>query len=263
MGIGKKDFNGNLINKIHSRYEHFVIYEIQGVAGLDCLKFHLDIDESDSKGNLGDFNKVMTKYSELKAVIYKIQNEVFIKSRIANIVSIGLNGDVNGAVIQFQRLIDEINREYDSLFVHRLKYLVSALAFCSVLVVMAVSAYLQSGQNWLPPIICHLCYVTAGAGIGGFLSVSARLKKMTFEQDVSGLTFIAYGVERMFIAVFAGVIVYFAIRANLIAGMVRDLPNPLYGYVVLSIAAGFSETLIPNLLIKIEQRDQSAKIKVG
>lgn len=90
MAIGKMDFNGNQISKIHCRYEHFVIYEIHNVVGLDGLKFHLDIDELDTRNNLVDFNRIMTKYSELKSVIYKIQNEGYIKGRIANIVSIGL-----------------------------------------------------------------------------------------------------------------------------------------------------------------------------
>jgi len=63
-----------------------------------------------------------------------------------------------------------------------------------------------------------------------------------------------YAIERIFISIFASVIVYCAIRSNLAFGFVEKLPNPVVGYILFSIVAGFSETLVPNLLIKLESK---------
>lgn len=62
-----------------------------------------------------------------------------------------------------------------------------------------------------------------------------------------------YGVERMTISILAAAISYFAIQTELIFGLAKNISNPLIGYLFFSILAGFSETLVPNILTKIEK----------
>jgi hypothetical protein len=39
-------------------------------------------------------------------------------------------------------------------------------------------------------------------------------------------------MERMLIAIVAGVVVYFAIQSNLIFGVVKDLESPIFGLLI-------------------------------
>lgn len=97
-----------------------------------------------------------------------------------------------------------------------------------------------------------LVFVVTAGSIGGFLSISRRLRSTVFEKDVNPSLYIIYGIERVFISIFGAIVTYFAIRSNIIFGMVKDLPEPVTGYIVFSVLAGFSETFISNLLIKLE-----------
>lgn len=82
------------------------------------------------------------------------------------------------------------------------------------------------------------------------------MRKTIFEKDVKWYLYVIYGVERVFVSIFGAVIVYFAIRANIVFGIANELSRPIIGYIVYSIVAGFSETLVPNLLLKLEAENR-------
>jgi len=60
---------------------------------------------------------------------------------------------------------------------------------------------------------------------------------------------VLYGFERMVISICGSIIVLLAIKG----GLAFEFANKsLFSSLLISVAAGFSETLIPNLLVKIE-----------
>ena len=79
---------------------------------------------------------------------------------------------------------------------------------------------------------------------------------MTFEKAVNKWLYVLYGLERVSISIFGAVIVFLAIKNNLVFGMVNEFPNPLMGFTLFSIVAGFSETLIPSLLINLGKNEK-------
>lgn len=84
-----------------------------------------------------------------------------------------------------------------------------------------------------------------------------KLKQISLEEFEQynferSLNLIGLVTERIVISILASVIVYFCIKSNLILGICNDMETPIYGYMVFSVVAGFSETFVPNVLRKLE-----------
>jgi hypothetical protein len=255
--VGKKTPSGEMITKILSRGDEYVIYEIQTKTPSDSIKMQIDtIAETDQKP-LERFNEVRVNFSKIKGLLYKVYDDSSLKVRIAHILSHALSGKTTEANTQFNDLIKEINTEYSNQFKHRLRYLITIIMITIGLISLSINIYYYKRYADMTQVRT-LVYILTGGSIGGFLSVSRRLRKTVFEKDVNKYLYIIYGFERMFISMLGALIIYFAIESNLAFGIVNELNKPIYGLVLFAIVAGFSETLIPNLLIRLEKDEKSS-----
>ena len=62
---------------------------------------------------------------------------------------------------------------------------------------------------------------------------------------------IVYGMLRILIAIIASVFMYFLVKARVVLA-ITEIDASIFAILTLSFASGFSETLVPNLLRKIE-----------
>ena len=127
--VGGKDFTGNTITKIFSFADEYVVYEIQTKDLADSIKVLIDTELEEDK-QLGDrLNEIRANFSKIKGLLYKVNDDTSVKTRIAHIISHALNGKTEDANVQFKSLIEEINNEYSCQFNHRLRYLITILIF--------------------------------------------------------------------------------------------------------------------------------------
>lgn len=250
---GGCDSLGNTIAYIYSKGDEYVIYGVKSCSPAESIKVWIDERHENDHSKEDNFCQVREKFAKLKGVLYKVRDDVSIKYRIAHILSHAIGGKVEEANKQFDELMQEIEDEYAGLFRHRLYYLLSALGVVFLCIFFSIVVYhwkLFSDSEFVT-----LTYVCTMAAIGGFISISRRMKKIEFEKGVKDWLFIMYGSERIFIAVAGGVISYLAIKSNLIGGIVQELPKPVFGYMFFATLSGFSETFIPNLLIRVESKE--------
>ncbi len=252
--VGKKDDNGYEILSVFSKTDDWVIYEIKTPQVIDSLKILIyTIDPDDPKKIIDNFNRIRIAFIKFKGVLYKIQDYSSYKALAAHLLAHGLSGKVDDVIGQFDDLVNEIDTEYADLFKKRLTYLRTALAFVLLNIILSLLVYANTLFSSMP-LIRTLIFVSTGGSIGGFISVSRNLKKTIFEKGVGTGIYITYALERIFISIFAAVVIYFAISSNLIFGAVKKLEPAIYGYLAFAIVAGFSETLVPNLLIRLENK---------
>ncbi|RYE26689.1 MAG: hypothetical protein EOP45_03480 [Sphingobacteriaceae bacterium] len=252
--VGKKDPIGNEITFVYILADEFVIYEIKTINITESLKVRIDtLQEEDLNGIITNFAGIRADFTEFKGIIYKIQNYSSYKSIAAHLISHALNGQVEDAKNKFAELNKTINFQYAEQFNYRLYYLITALCFVLLNIIVSVIIYLthilDSSLH-----LRDLIFSVAGGSIGGFISLSRKLKEMIFEKDVKRYLFVAYSLERIFISMLAAIVAYSAIQSNLIFGVIKQLKHNIFGYIIFSIAAGFSETLVPNLLIRFEDK---------
>ena len=251
--IGTKDRSGNEIVNVFLRSDEFVIYEINAKNLVDSIRIAIEPwTKEDKNKRESNYYEIRAKYIQVKGLLYKVIDDASIKSQIAPILAHAVDGNVAEAKKQLDDLMIDINNTYKDQFRNRLRYL--ATVICLVLVCIIIT-YLTYNYDWYSEkVINRELIFTATAGtIGGFISVSRRIRQMVFEKEVDWYLYLFYGFERVSISAFCAVIAYFIIHSNLALGIINELTTPIYGILVIAFVAGFSETLIPNLLIKLEK----------
>lgn len=254
--VGSKDTTGNTITKIFSKGSEYVIYEIETKVLSDSIKVIIDTVKEEDTAPLEYFYAVREKFTKLKGLLYKVIDDTSIKARIGHILSHAITGKPTEANNQFDSLMCEIETEYRNQSKHRVKYLLTTISFLVFGIIASLLVY-SIGLFYDLIHIRYLIFISTAASIGGFISITRRLRQMVFDKDVSSYLYIFYACERMLIAISAGVVIYFGIQSNLIFGLVNNFDKPIYGYILFSIVAGFSETLIPNLLINLEKKENN------
>lgn len=253
--VGSKDSTGNIITKIFSKGDEYLVYEIKTMELSDSIKVMIDTKIEDDHVPIDNFSVVREKFTKLKGLLYKVVDDTSIKARIGHILSHAITTNPTQANSFFDNLIEEINREYASQSRHRINYLLTTVIIMSIGICISIIVY--SNSLYLNELLIrHFIFIATAASIGGFLSITRRLKQAVFEKDVKSYNYIFYATERMLIAIVAGIIVYFAIQSNLAFGIVKNLDKPIFGYLIFAVVAGFSETLIPNLLINLEKKEK-------
>lgn len=252
--VGNKDSSGDKITNILRKADEYVIYEVETKNLSQTIRIQIDSILEDDNSLTEKFTEISGVYIKLRGLMYKVTDVNTFKYQIAYAVSLAFAGKVEEAKQQMDSLITEINQQYSEQFQHRIRYLVTILSITLLLVAISITVYyynlIDSDVHFR-----NFIFIVTGGSIGCCISVSRRLKKTEFEKDVSLWLYILYGFERVCISAFGAIIVYFAIKANLLLGMVNQLTYALHGFILFAIVAGFSETLVPNLLIKLEKED--------
>ncbi len=92
-------------------------------------------------------------------------------------------------------------------------------------------------------------------GIGALFSTTVRLQLMAVDPMVSLSMHWIYGGQRVLVGVLGAIIIYFGFKSGIVDGLLRPVADSsipreidLYWLAFISVLAGFSERLVPNLL---------------
>ncbi len=133
----------------------------------------------------------------------------------------------------------------------RLNYLYSAFFIALVPFVCLLLFKFSNLFSGIPEIDIYAKITTFGA-LGGFLSVSLNVWKLEIDLDARRNFNFTAGSSRIFIAIAAAILAFYAIKAKFILGTLHEND---YGTYVALIAAGFSESFIPNIISKISKEE--------
>jgi hypothetical protein len=93
--------------------------------------------------------------------------------------------------------------------------------------------------------------------MGGFLSVCIGINKLSIDMDSDWRVNAISGASRVVISIIGSILVYMAIVSRLFLANF-SLQDSAAGIYTLSIAAGFSETFVPNILRQLPSDGRSA-----
>jgi hypothetical protein len=185
----------------------------------------------------------LSKVNALRSVtVWRAES---IDREIARAVYQSLEGDITNAAETLEgvrtRLQNLINLQ------GRLQYQISCLATVALfaMLCLVVRALASDQASLLSP--ARLASVAMFGALGGFLSISIGLKKLTIDPDADWRINAIAGASRIVIAVIASIFVYLMIAAKLALTSLNLLDSDA-GIYAISMAAGFSEKLVPNLL---------------
>ncbi len=171
---------------------------------------------------------------------------------IARAISQALDGNVENA----KRILTAVRGRLRNLRTlrGRLEYQTGSLAMTLLALVgfLVVAPPLLSNQDGSSFSPLLLAQVAACGGLGGFLSVAIGIRRVEIDPDAHWIVNGLAGALRIVIAVIGSIFVYCAIASELILGNL-SLQASTAGIFAISIAAGFSETFVPNVLQQVTQ----------
>jgi len=260
--VGSKDTHGNIIKYIYSSSDFYAVYDTDEDIHNCCVTI-IAVNEDIKESVLYDknYDLLNPKLNELKSILYKCGNDEAIKHIRGSITALGLNNPEH-AIVQLENLITNININYKASFEKKIFYLGGSFGVLVLFCILSATIRFNAISGTINPkfeTLELIFYIITSGVLGGFISVSYKLKSVVLEKDISRYYFLAYGVERLVISILASIVVFFSIKANIAFGFIKDTPNPFYGYIFFGVLAGFSETLIPDLLIKMEKQGQQEK----
>jgi hypothetical protein len=231
------EFHGDIIAKIIFGSKDFVIYTTEKYPERVRYFVANDTCEENLKEILVDLVKLNFEL--------KLNGELEENcSYIAAIYMLTFVGRISDAKELIAKLSNETSVGQDIRKRGKVNYLAYCLGFAVVAVLSAVvlkytlSSRFEEAFNYYKIAVC--------GSIGGFLSISIKLRSATYSFDRCNTLQILSAVSRIFISMFSAVIVYFFIQSNFLLGFLNNVPNHFLFY-CFAFIAGFSETFVPDI----------------
>jgi hypothetical protein len=249
--VGSFDSRGREILEVYWATKDYVIF--RHASGISPHFSDVDKLADSQRKTYGNIGPLLSGVNALRSGL--ILKTVSIDREIARAVAQALEGNVENA----SEILTAVRKRLLGLISTRgrLQYQLSAFVF--MMIVGAVTWWytttmVSSTQSGL---IIVLKVAVCGA-IGGFLSVSMTVKTLDIDPDSDWKVNSLAGASRIIIALIGSIFIYFAIKSKLVLGSV-DLLSPIEAAYALAIAAGFSETFVPNILQKVSDPDKNVK----
>lgn len=237
-------YKGERITSLYAAKAEYLIFE-----GDHCGEVTIATENLELKRRCSEISPKISIITEY--LISKREKKKFV-DRIGLAYCEAIEGNIENANKICDKIIDRI--ELYKSNIGRFYYLITCLG---MVVIALVISYLLKKYKFIPEIIPHF-YIMTYASIGGFLSIAKDIKKIHIDSSDFGWFQAFYGATRILISMFSGLIIYVLVKSEQVLPNLNSQDN-IYIVCILAIAAGFSETLIPNLLKRIE--DERTKNK--
>lgn len=255
--VGGKDSNGYEIVNIYSKGDEFVVYEITGVSEPESFRVILDTEiESDPENLIQNYESIKENLAEFRSVLYKGIHDKSVKHRAANAISTAIRGDIETAKLIFEKIKAQVASEYEAILFGRMLYILGAFVFLFITSVTSMLLYIFRDSEFVMgiPYVKNIIYAAAYAGCGGLLSVCINFQSIKFERELKLYAYFAYGIQRIIIACLCGVFAHALITGGIAFSFIMKTGHSYMALMAMCLASGFSETIIPNALKKLESK---------
>ncbi len=253
LKTGSADQRGRKILDILWSTQDYVIYRhTSGVSP------HFSDDGDIARKQRAAYSSIGPQLSKVNALrSATVWRAASIDREIARAIYQSLESDLKNAAAT----LDGVRTRLENLIniQGRLQYQTSCFLTVVVFAILylAVSLLLANEPVTLLSAARFASVAMCGA-LGGFLSISTSLKTLTIDPDSDWRINAIAGASRIIIAVIGSIFVYLMIVAKLaLTGL--NLLDSDAGIYAISIAAGFSEKFVPNLLRGLSVEDSAAK----
>jgi len=261
--IGVNDRHGSKITSIYNRTSKYIIYEIEDKDIANSLS--LSIAECEKVKNMDDslnmrLNCVRDEFVSAQGVMNKLlPDSIFtFKTRLAGLIAKALETKCNSnEMIAIEKSIEEmtekVNAEYQYQWKSKLKFSFCSAIVCMLAVIIAAGLFYWNSQNGVIDSINTIISIILMSCIGGFISISIKMRKVIFPRDFSDLMIFLFSLERIFLAMLSGTVVIIAMKSGMVLSVQTNMSST-YTYMLFVIIAGFGEQFVPNLLTSLSEK---------
>lgn len=256
---GGTDLAGNKIKKVYSRGDEYVIYEVANLPPHESMLVFIDTIIEENTSLIERYHSSKEHFDKFISNCYKYNCPSIYKKRAASVMSATILGKNDPKVDNFASINTDIKNDYENIMLGRNLYQAGAISLSLLFMMIAFIIYLNRDapsiiSNHFVPVII---YAATFASIGGFISVSLKIKSLHTDRELNKKVYFFYGAERILLSMLAGVLVYFMVKGNIIFGFMNTNSDISFSIYVICALSGFSETLIPNTLRNLEAKAES------
>ncbi|KAB7693168.1 hypothetical protein [Plesiomonas shigelloides] len=252
--VGELDSSGCVITKIYARGDNHIIYEIKENSCSESFRVLIDTEIENDETPLNNFQEIKDELDKLKAVLYQAKLDHSYKQRAASAVVTAIRGDIDRCNSLLNNIKNDAIAEHKKKVYARIFYLGGAMLPMLLFCLFSIIAYI--GRNHLllesNPELAPIIYAVTFSCLGGFFSVSLKAKEVYTQQAIGYWMYGLYGSERLVISMIAGIIAYTLVSSGVIFSAIQGDAKNIFPVLVLCFASGFSETLIPNYMNKLD-----------
>ena len=256
--VGGRDSSGYEISKIYAYGAEYKIYEIKNFDGPDALRIAIDTKIEANRTYEQHYLAITDELDKLKSTLYKTSVGESYLYRAAHAVQVALEGDEHKAKERLKIIQLDAIEEYKLRQSGKISYFRGAAIVAGLALITALIVYL----NRLTPfvianqVLATYVYAVSFATFGGLLSISKNLNELNLGIQLNGWAYEFYGAVRQLFSILGGIMVFTLIKSDLAFSFVKASGSYIFAILALSFLAGFSETLIPNALRKVEGQDK-------
>ncbi len=232
LRVGDTDSHGDVVTRMYDRVDgKYIIYEIASGA-LKCGDTGIQLQQDEA------ITRSLMKIGDLIAVNPKLAKKY--NSHRALGIRLWCRGETQAAA----RALNETFEMMLRTFVRRARLVYISGSFLVILAALAISAsaaYLGAAgsRTW--------CLVSLFGALGAFVSAALRGQPPTLDVLEDRSATLAYGIVRAMIAIVFAFLMYLLVLGGVFLPELAHEPGSRL--LVLAFAAGFSEKLVPEVVI--------------
>jgi hypothetical protein len=261
IAIGQTCPDGYRVYAVYTKTDDFAIYATSSLGTIKAIRWRIDAKDPDKDRELIKNHYAVTgAFDKLKAVANRCIDPSYVDpsyaGRAAAALSLAIGGDPKKAEEKLDEIGKNIENDYKERIIGKLLYLSGTLIVALVLCSIGLYLYLFQPEFFVKDRtpLYELILVCSLSTLGGIVSVSIKIDSINVDKGIGKSPFFIYGLNRNIFSVLGGVFMFVIIKSNLLFGFITTLDNSLYGFLVFGFLAGFSETLVPNALKRIEDK---------
>jgi hypothetical protein len=248
LKVGQSDRNGKKIEYIYAC-----------VPGVYCI-YHIDkydiqiiAEDEGSMTKDAEVNKLLLTVGDYFANDYKVRTKYI--SYMAYAVKTFYDDNKKNArqalTLTHENILRYLERKAEFAYLTG-AFLMVLISLLTYFVVYKVGDLSDLGHI----IFCAISF----SAIGGLLSVSTSSGNIKVDVQNPFRTKVFYGATRIMIAIISGVIAYFLVDSKILFAFIKDTNN-IHAFYVVFFLAGFSEKLIPNIMLDFDKTKSSTNTK--
>ena len=239
---GDRDSSGRLVRFIYSKDTEHIIYE--------TVEGQIVVQGNVSLANHPELNDLLAEIGDLVTHTPSLKRKY--NSMRAHAMRVFLQGDAKSSIDLFSNVIEDMTRYLTRRA--KIAYQAGAAAWMLLGLICIPIARSQGGFD---KVGARVCYAIIFSAMGGLMSVALGAGKLKIDLQNNLIVNAVYGALRILIAMICGVVVLFLVEAKILFAFLKETADA-NGFMIASFVAGFSETLVPNVMYGLGRKAEKA-----
>lgn len=253
ISLGKIDNNGRKVFDIFAKGDEFAIYSTSESCTIKDIRIQIGTRDPDDEKVIQNFQAVKGDFDKLKSMSDRCEDPSY-SARVGHALSVAIYGNPDESKKILNEIYNDIAKEYKERVLGKLIYLSGTMVISLLICCFGLYLYLCQPSFFIleKRPLYELILVSSMATLGGIVSVSRNINKIRIDKGLGALPYFVYGVERNVFSILGSIFIFFIIKSNLLFGFINELEHFEYALLSIGFVSGFSETLVPNSLKKVE-----------